>query len=294
MPTGFSIDPDQGLSTADQLRLVRLAADLGYESAWTPSRADAVAFDRCLSWHEASGLAVGISAVPASGQPAEFYAEHARRVWDAAGKRFTLVVGSGQLPHAAPSTRAYFVDLRRLLPAELPLYLAALGPLMLRVGGELADGVALNWCTAEQVAWSRRRLADAAQAAGRSVPRIVAYIRTAVDPDAEQARRAVEAAALRYALGPPAYRRHFERMGFAEELRRIDGSSGAPGADFVSAIGAAGAPGQTRAQFERLATGLDLPIVRILVSRPGDFASARRVLEECRPDPLSSSTSVSA
>jgi hypothetical protein len=31
--------------------------------------------------------------------------------------------------------------------------------------------------------------------------------------------------------------------------------------------------------------GLDLPIVRILVSRPGDFESARRVLEECRPDP---------
>jgi alkanesulfonate monooxygenase SsuD/methylene tetrahydromethanopterin reductase-like flavin-dependent oxidoreductase (luciferase family) len=284
MRTGFSIDPDQGLSKADELRLVRLAADLGYESAWTPSRADAVAFDRCLSWHQASSLPVGISAVPASGQPAEFYAEHARRVWEATGRRFTLVVGSGHLPRAAQSVRAYFVDLRRLLPAEMPLYLAALGPLMLRVGGILADGVALNWCTAEQVAWSRRRLADAAQAAGRSVPLLVAYIRTAVDPDADQARRVVEAAALRYALGSPAYRLHFERMGFGEELSRIEGSSGAPSSDSISAISAGGAPGKTRPQFERLAMGLDLPIVRVLVSRPGDFESARRVLEECRPD----------
>jgi hypothetical protein len=41
----FSIDPDQGLSAADELRLVRLAADLGYESAWTPSGPDDAAFD---------------------------------------------------------------------------------------------------------------------------------------------------------------------------------------------------------------------------------------------------------
>ena len=112
---------------------------------------------------------------------------------------------------------------------------------------------------------------------------MIEYIRTAVDPDAELARGRVAAAALRYALGVPAYRRHFERMGFAEELRRIEAPDGEPNPAFVSAIGAAGVPGKTRAQFERLATGLDLPIVRILVSRPGDTESARRVLEECRP-----------
>ena len=58
MPLGFSIDPDQGLSEADELQLVRLAAELGYDSAWTPSRADAAAFDRCLRWHLASGIGV--------------------------------------------------------------------------------------------------------------------------------------------------------------------------------------------------------------------------------------------
>jgi len=283
--TGFGIDPDQGLSQADELRLVRLAAELGYDSAWTNSGADAGAFDRCLRWHEGSGLPVGISAVPASGRPTAFYAEHARRLWDATHGRFTLVVGSGRLPRPAQTMRPYLTDLRQQLPAAMPLYVAALGPLMLRLAAQLADGVALNWCTAEWVEWSRQTLNDAALAAGRSVPRVVEYVRTAVDPDADVARGRVAATALRYALGIPAYRRHFERMGFAEELRRIEALDGAPDPAFVSAIGASGAPEQTRQEFERLATGLDLPIVRILVARPGDVESARRVLEECRPMP---------
>ena len=286
MRAGLSIDTDQGLSDSDEARLIRLGAVLGYESAWTPSHADTAAFDRCLRWHSASGLPVGISAVPASGQSAEFYGDQARRVWEATAGKFTLVVGSGGLPRAARSMRAYLGDLRKHLPIDMPVYLAALGPLMLGLGGELADGVALNWCTADQVEWSRVRLADAARAAGRSVPQVIEYIRTAVDPDAEVARRTVGAAALRYALGPPAYRRHFERMGFATDLRRMERSPEAPITNPLSAIGAGGAPGQTREQFERLARGLDLPIVRVLAVTPGDFESARRAVEECRPNAI--------
>jgi alkanesulfonate monooxygenase SsuD/methylene tetrahydromethanopterin reductase-like flavin-dependent oxidoreductase (luciferase family) len=283
VPTGFGIDPDQGLREADELRLVRLAAELGYHSAWTPSGANAAAFDRCLRWHKASGLAVGISAVPASGRPALFYAEQARHLWDVTNGRFTLVVGSGRMPRPAPAMRPYLAELRERLPAEMPLYVAALGPLMLAVAAELADGVALNWCTAEWVEWSRQTLTKAAQAAGRAMPQVVEYIRTAVDPDPKLAQGIVGAAALRYAVGVPAYRRHFERMGFGEELSRLETSGGAPSSAFVSAIGAAGERGQTRRQFELLAIGLDLPIVRILVARPGDVESARRALEECRP-----------
>src|ERR1700738_537692 len=280
---GFSIDPDQGLSEADEVQLVRLAAELGYDSAWTPSRADAEAFDRCLRWHAASGLLVGISAVPASGQPPEFYAEQARRAWEKTGGRFTLGVGSGQMPHPAETMRPYLLDLRQRLPVDMPLYVAALGPRMLRLGAELADGVALNWCTTEQVAWSRQQLADAANAVGRPLPRVIEYIRTAVDPDVELARRTVAAAALAYALHVPAYRRHFERMGFGEELRRIEAAGYAPTPEFIALDSSTGQVGETRAQVERLATGLDLPIVRVLVVRPGDVESARRGLEECRP-----------
>jgi len=282
MPTGFALDPDQGLGQTDELRLVTLAAELGYESAWTPSGADEAAFDRCIRWHEASGLPTGISAVPASGQPAAFYAELARRAWEATGGTFTLVVGSGQWSHAAERMRGYLPEVRQALSPGMPLYLAALGPLMLEVGGQLADGVALNWCSAEQVAWSRPRVEAAARRAGRSTPRIIQYVRTAVDPDPRLAERTLATAAARY-LGFPVYRRHFERMGVADGLQQTTASGAAPSADVVQKIGASGKPGETRSQFERLGEGLDLPIVRILVTRRGDFESARRALVECKP-----------
>ena len=154
---------------------------------------------------------------------------------------------------------------------------------MLRVAGELADGVALNWCSAGQVAWSRERVEAAARAAGRPVPQVVEYIRTSVDPDAGLARRTLAEAALQYALGPAAYRRHFERMGFGEELDRLEGGGDEASDELLHAAGAFGAPGEVRPQVERLAEGLDEAIVRVLVTRPGDAASALRVLEECAP-----------
>jgi len=192
---GFSIDPNQGLSADDELRLVALGARLGYRSAWTPSGVDEAAFDRCLRWHRASGLPTGILVVPASGAPAAFYAAQARRAWEGTGGSFTLGVGSGRLTPAAPAMRRYVAELRSLLPEGLPLSVAALGPQMLRVAAELADGVALNWCSAAQVAWSRRICEGAARGAGREVPVVASYIRTSVSPDAALARRTLTGAA---------------------------------------------------------------------------------------------------
>ncbi|MDA8203529.1 MAG: LLM class flavin-dependent oxidoreductase [Chloroflexi bacterium] len=296
MPIAFAVDPAQRLSEGDELDLVRRAADMGYASAWTPSGPDAAAFDRCIRWHVASRLPVGISVVPASDAPAVFYAEHARRAWEETSGHFTLGVGSGRMQHAAEGMRRYLRELRERLPPELPVYVAALGPLMLDVAGEMADGAALNWSTPEQVAWSRRRVEAAARGAGRPMPVIVGYIRTAVDPEPDVARSVVGRAVRGYALGPGAYRRHFERMGFGEELRRVAAAAdpAAPArsskpeeadwsAEFLSATSAWGRPGEVRVQVERLSTGLDLPIVRVLVARPGDAASARLVLEECAP-----------
>jgi alkanesulfonate monooxygenase SsuD/methylene tetrahydromethanopterin reductase-like flavin-dependent oxidoreductase (luciferase family) len=195
MQTGFAIDPRQRLDAERELELVQVGAEFGYASAWTPAGADESAFDRCLRWHRASGLEVGISVVPASGRDPAFYAGQAIRVWEGTNGRFVLGVGSGQMGHPAEEMRAYVDALRRQLPAGVPIYVAALGPRMLRLAAELADGVALNWCTPEQVSWSRRIVEQAAAAAGRPVPRIVSYIRTCVAPDPEQARIRPRAAA---------------------------------------------------------------------------------------------------
>jgi hypothetical protein len=91
---------------------------------------------------------------------------------------------------------------------------------------------------------------------------------------------------LGYALGPPQYRKHFERKGFAgelNELNELEAGQRTPSDALLAASGAYGRPGDVRAQFEGLAAGLDLAIVRVLVTKPGDAESARRVIEECAP-----------
>ena len=139
---------------------------------------------------------------------------------------------SGSPTTAQPSTvRGLRLDVDP--PPRTPVYLGALGPQMLRLAGERADGVALNWCTAEQVAWSRERIAEGAARAGRSPAdvKVVQYIRVCVDEDEDRARRAFVPAMLGYALGrrgaTPAeqrqgYRGHFERMGFGDALARLE------------------------------------------------------------------------
>lgn len=221
--------------------------------------------------------------VPASGRPAEFYAQHARRAWDATGGKFVLGVGSGEMVNAARGMRVYMAELQRLLPPELPVHVAALGPRMLQLAAEVADGVALNWCSSNHVAWSRSEVERAASEAGRPAPVIAEYIRTAVDPDRAAARRVLGESVLRYALGPSANRQHFERMGFAAELQALRSPGVEPSPEFLSAVGAWGAPGEVRSQFQQLAQGLDIGIVRVLATRPGDAESVRQVLEECRP-----------
>lgn len=273
MTRAFSIDPRQQLSEPDENRLVQLGAELGYDSAWTPATPGPEAFATCIRWHRVSGLPTGINVVPASGVEPEELARRALRAHESTGGTFTLGIGSGQFEHPARQMREYLARLRELLPDGPPIIVAALGPLMLRLAAERADGVALNWCTAQQVAWSRKRVEAAAREAGRPAPPLIEYIRTAVDSDPALARRTLGEAALMYALGPPAYRRHFERMGFAGELTDA----------FIDEIGAAGGPGEVRARFEALARGLDVPIARVLVTQPGDAASAERVLRECAP-----------
>ncbi len=72
-------------------------------------------------------------------------------------------------------------------PAEpIPIYVAAMGPMMLRLTGERADGVVLSaGLTVEHAALSLARVAEGAVRAGRDPARIrrAGYLYTAVDED---------------------------------------------------------------------------------------------------------------
>jgi alkanesulfonate monooxygenase SsuD/methylene tetrahydromethanopterin reductase-like flavin-dependent oxidoreductase (luciferase family) len=172
------------------------------------------------------------------------------------------------------------------LPAA-PVYLAALGPQMLRLAGETADGTLLNWATPQRVAASRAEVDAGAARSGRApgtVP-LTMYIRVCVDDDVAAARQAFGAQVLGYAMGPPGipkdagYRGLFTQMGFGAELteleeRRDRGAAlpelvdSAPD-EMLNAVGYYGPAAQAPAAFARLSAGLDEAIVRIITARPG-------------------------
>ena len=188
-------------------------------------------------------------------------------------------------------------------PPRTPVYLGALGPEMLRLAGELADGACLNWCNPEQIAWSRERIAEGAARVGRdpSEVKMVQYIRVCVDDDVEAARLAYARATMGYALGPQVpttrerslgYRAHFERMGFTEELAGLDemrtkGASRdevaqAFSPELLSNVGYYGESAGASEAFSTLAKGLDLAIVRVVAARPGT-ESILAVMRACAP-----------
>src|SRR5918911_325631 len=159
--------------------------------------------------------------------------------------------------------------------ARVPVMLGALGPQMLSLSGAASDGACLNWCTPQQIAWSRRRIAEGARRAGRdpSEVSLIEYIRMCIDDDVAAARRAYARATLGYALARPGarkdqgYRAHFTRMGFDEalndlETRRERGASNDDLADacpddLLLAVGYFGPPSGAAAAFRRLSEGLD-------------------------------------
>ena len=181
--------------------------------------------------------------------------------------------------------RSASLGLRDLPPA--PVYLAALGPQMLRLAGETADGVLLNWATPERIAVSRLAVDAGAARAGRdpgTVP-MTMYIRVCIDDDTAAARHAFGAQVLGYAMGRPGipqdagYRGLFTQMGFGGELseleqRRDRGALmpelvAAASDEMLQAVGYYGPAGPAPAALARFSAGLDEAIVRIITARPG-------------------------
>ncbi len=284
-------------------------------------------------------FSTGISVVPVPIWTPMALASVAATAGTLTNNRFTLGIGTGSimdagyratygLPNHPPVAlmREWLTSLRGLMAGEkvelagktmtlggvqlewpqgerphVPVHLAALGPQMLRLAGSHADGAALNWCTPEQIAWSRERVAEGAVKAGRdpSAIAIGEYIRVCVDEDEEVARRAFTRAVMGYAVARPGaakdigYRAHFGRMGFDDVLseleeRRDRGASEAEviesfPRDLLLAVGYFGTAAGAAAAFRRLAVGLDVALVRIVPARPG-VQSVMNVIGACRPD----------
>jgi len=102
----------------------------------------------------------------------------------------------------------------------VPIYLAALNPPMLRLAGEIADGVLFNYSPAEAIAPMIAEVRRGAEAAGRD-PNAIAYamyVRCCVTDDVSTAVQAYKRELSSYGFVEP-YVRMFTRYGFGDDLQ---------------------------------------------------------------------------
>jgi alkanesulfonate monooxygenase SsuD/methylene tetrahydromethanopterin reductase-like flavin-dependent oxidoreductase (luciferase family) len=111
------------------------------------------------------------------------------------------------------------------MPAPSPaprIYLAALGPRMCELAGEVADGVVFTWIPAAAVPASLRHVEAGARRAGRSLADldVAVYVRTCVTDERAPVREALARDITGYAI-TNAYARFFAACGFAEEVEAV-------------------------------------------------------------------------
>jgi probable F420-dependent oxidoreductase len=150
--------------------------------------------------------------------------------------------------------------------------LGALNPAMLRLAGEVADGVLLNYLPASHVPWSVEQVRKGGAirtAAGGGTCAIYAYVHAGVcarDEGIELARRDLYSYAV-----VDSYARNFERAGFADEVAEIrerfaagdrEGAVGAVSDRMVDAIDVMGDADVAHATMQSYVdAGVEVPIL---------------------------------
>ena len=225
MPLGLMVGPERGryATKVERLRAdAKWAEDAGLASVWIPQVPDD--FDAltavALVAEATERIEIGTAVVPVQTRHPIALAQQALSVQAVCGGRLTLGLGVSHhwvidemlgIPYERPvaTMRAYLDVLDQALRgpgpvdvendrfrihnplditdvAPTPVMLAALGPVMLRLAGERTDGTIL-WMADERAIATHvvPNLTNAAQAAGRPAPRIVAGVPVCVCTDAE-------------------------------------------------------------------------------------------------------------
>jgi alkanesulfonate monooxygenase SsuD/methylene tetrahydromethanopterin reductase-like flavin-dependent oxidoreductase (luciferase family) len=292
MATGCFISTGRSLDGA--VERVRLAESLGYESVYVTHIAGRESLTVLTAYALAtSRIRVGTGVVPIYTRTPATMAQTAATIDELSGGRLTLGLGvshraivegwHGQsIDHPVAEMREYASIVRAVLrgeppPAgekwntgfhlvgldprpELPLYIAALSPAMLRLAGELGDGVLLWLCSPRyirdvvvpEVTAGRER-------AGKSMEGfdIVPAVPAALTGDPAGAWAAMRRDLLPY-FGLPFYRAMIERSGFGADIAAYDGAGGdvdamqtAISGDFLEQLTAVGDEAGVRAGIQR-------------------------------------------
>jgi alkanesulfonate monooxygenase SsuD/methylene tetrahydromethanopterin reductase-like flavin-dependent oxidoreductase (luciferase family) len=188
--------------------LAAAAEELGYVSIWTNDHSGGEGLLQLSRWAGAGKtieLGVGVLAVDRH-QPAEIASR--ATLLGLPEDRVVIGVGAGFTSRPVDTVRAGVQSLRALMPG-VRLAVAAMGPRMCSLAGEVGDVALLNWMTPERAEWARRLVLDGARSAGRAPVPVYGYVRVAVGEDAAD-RLAREAQGYNQV---PHYARHFEAMG---------------------------------------------------------------------------------
>ncbi len=253
---GVRFDNNAKFTTGDYSALASLAESRGYEAVWMPEGGggyDVVSQLTAMAGNTQNiGLATGI--LPIFSRTPLAIAMAAAGLSAVSNGRFILGLGTGHRPSVEGRDGVPFKNpmarlretiqiAKGLLAGEsvshqgrvfslnnaslgaatpsvkVPIYIAALGPRMLELAGELADGVLLNWTAADYLQQAIDHIGRGAAKAGRDPSEIVigGYVRVAVVDDVESARHDLQGQIAGYA-NIQYYRTFFEQTGFKNEM----------------------------------------------------------------------------
>jgi probable F420-dependent oxidoreductase len=176
-------------------------------------------------------------------------------------------------------------------PPKSPVrvYLAALGPEMLELAGEIADGVLLNWIPPEAVPASIAHLETGARKAGRTLEHfeIASFVRTCVTDDAATARETLARDITGY-VTVDVYASFFRTAGYPDEVAEVGAAwsggdrSGAAkkiSPRMLDGLGVVGDEAFCRARIAEFAkSGLTQPVIVPFAPPGADRAALLRTL----------------
>lgn len=248
-----------GMSPSDIVDCIKLAEDLGYESAWIAEGHGGDQFSlltACAVQTKRILLGTSISSIFVRSAPT--IAMAAACVDYFSNQRFILGLGSSHkvqvepehgIPYGKPVQRLketvkiirtllrdglvsykgetisierfdlWFNPIRR----ELPIYVSAVFPQMLEVCGEIAQGTIMVWSTVDSGRTAAEHIAIGARRAGRRVEDIdiVSLLSCSISTDRREAIDRLRPAAAFYAGFFPRYNRLMAESGFSEAAQAI-------------------------------------------------------------------------
>ena len=304
---GAALVPQRGIDMPSYIRLAQLAERQGYEVLWGAESNGYEIFSflsAILSQTSRIKVAPGIASIftrtPAlmAMSAASWHAIAPERSWLGLGVSTRIIVGNWHgltWDHPIERTAEYVEMLRQALrgerlvhegghysaqqfrlgvdaPGDMPIYLAAVNPKMLRLAGAIADGVLLTWVPLKSVPAVLAEIHAGAIEAGRDPHEVdvALYLRTCVTNDRPAALEWLRRDITGYTVAD-VYSRVLRRFGFTEEVEAMqaawargdrEAAKQQINDEMVDALGVIGSAEACQAQVDAfVASGIDLPII---------------------------------